>query len=257
MGRSLQATSALGLVNQLEYTHLGGIGPLYTPPDAIATGGLESGTYLGRFQFNRERISVTCRFWHRVGVDDEDDAIGSGSISVDLRDLRDEADPQTLVLQTEADNPEHESRLTCLHGSNVDDSDVVARQWRITVRRDYSGRGRISGVSWTLTATVGSSAPAECTATAGDSPCIKTFATGVYDYIATSRTDTENMQRVVGLPAGLDGDANECMLRRRTSGSSTIYQHTCEDSATDVSSTLTFNYSYNSAGGFLQPTPDT
>ena len=230
---------------------------LYTPPEWIRTDDAGGGTTLGRFEFKRERIDVTCRFWHRVGVDADDDALGSSAPRLDLRKLRDEENDNNPITQpAPADDSIHPSRLNCRRG-DVGEGDVVARQWIITVTRDYRAHGRISGVSWTLTATIGSGAPAECSVTDGSGGCIKAFPSGVYNYIATARTN-DARQQIIGpeLPSGMNATDSNCDLRKRTSGNSIVREHTCKNTMTpNVSSTLSFNYTYNSAGGFLAPTP--
>ena len=231
---------------------------LYTPPEWIRTDDAGGGTTLGRFEFRHEKIDVTCRFWHRVGVDADDDALGSTPRGLVLRKLRDE-DGITVISPPPApvDDSIHASRLNCREGNVGETSDVVARQWVITVTRSYAGRGRISGVSWTLKATIGNPNPEKCTTILA---CLDTMPSGpssVYDYIAASRIDA-GRQQIFGptLPGGMNATGATCDLRKRTSGDSIEREHTCENKqTTNVSSTLSFNYTYNSAGGFLAPTP--
>lgn len=239
---------------------------LYTPPDWIRTVDTAGGTNLGRFQFIRETIAVTCQFWHRAGFDSDDredsdvDALGSAVRGVDLRKLRGEDGLTPITQPAPLDDRIHPSRLNCREGHVGETTDVVARKWVITVTRTYAGRGRIGGVSWTLKATIGVANPEECIVTT-TGPCLDTMPSGIFTYIATARTN-EDRQQIIGptLPVGMDatgGAGATCNLRKRTSGDLIDYEHTCtnSDTTTSVSSTLNFNYTYNTAGGFLAPTP--
>ena len=225
---------------------------LYTPPDWIRSADEGAGrTTLGRFQFVRETIAVTCQFWHRVGVAAGNDAVGSVVRGLDLRKLREEDGITPITQPIPADDSIHPSRLNCREG-NIGKDDVVARQWVITVTRSYTGRGRISGVSWTLKTTIGAAEPQECI-----TGCLVTMTpTGVFAYIAASRINAERKQIIVSLPAGMTASGADCDLRKRTIDDLIEREHTCKNTGTtDVNSTLSFNYTYNTAGGFLAPTP--
>ena len=119
--------------------------PLYTPPKGLYP---DTGTSWGEFRLNSESIRVDCYFWHNAHGEN----VKLGRFGVNLGRLRDDADNAT----PEPDDDITASQLNCVSG-NIDEDQVVARQWKITVTRNYSGRSQIGGISWKLKAPTGPS----------------------------------------------------------------------------------------------------
>ena len=214
---------------------------LYTPPPELWTGANDGdGSYIGRFRFDGESVrSVTCQFWHNADQDDPTDFIKSSVFNV--RDFVDE------------DGDGDDDDFECISG-NVDEDDVVARQWKIKINRSYRGQGRIRNVSWNLTATHGVDEPA---ATCTD--CTDTLDDTVKTYLETVRTSDSDTP-VTMIPTEVTNPANSttCTARKMTEGESdseiTHYEHTCRYKTDTWDTTLKFNFTHDRTRGFL-PTP--
>lgn len=223
----------------------------YTPPIGLYPA---TGTRWGEFRLNSESISVDCYFWNNAHGEN----IKSGRFSVNLGRLKDQA----VGGLTEVPDPEDiaASQLNCVSG-NIDEAQVVARQWKIRVTRSYSGRNQIGGISWILEGTYGNEPTDESDTSCGGT-CVKLMNSensDLYDYIRsplpTPPQGTARTPRVLtsAFPAG------GCTLRTTTSGESpreiTRYEHTCETTSGVLQHKLIFSYRRDETQGFApQPT---
>ena len=232
--------------------------PLYTPPKGLYPA---AGTRWGEFILNSESIRVDCYFWHNAHGEN----VKSGRFGVNL---------SRLLERTDEERPNAEdikaSQVNCVSG-NIQEAQVVARQWKITVTRSYSGRSQIGGISWKLEATYGLEPESE-TDTACGSTCIKVMNTdansALYNYIrsplptpdpeGTARTPRPTL--TAATPTAGPFAAGTCTLRTSTSGEKpreiTRYEHTCKTPTTGtLQHTMTFHYTRNETVGFApQPT---
>ncbi len=230
----------------------GTVAQLYTPPIGLYP---TTGTRWGEFRLGSESISVGCYFWHNAHGEN----VKSGRFGVSLSRLQTRT-VDDLTVEPDAEDIEA-SRLNCVSG-NVENS-VVARQWKITVSRSYSGRNQIGGISWRLEATYGTEPVSAIATTCIVTTCVTAMDDGLYNYIrstfpapaegTTTRTPRPNFATVFP-------EIITCTLRTSSSGRTpreiTRYEHTCVDGTGDLQYTLTFNYTRNETKGFApQPTP--
>ena len=137
-------------------------GELYNPPLEPLRNKISTGSLYGEFRFNRESVTVSCQYWHNARKEPTE-FVKSREFSVNIKKLGDELDCKNRNFN-----------------DDIDDDDVVSRQWKITVARSYTGRGQIRNVSWKLSATYGVEPNAECvSATTGEfnntGPCKLNF----------------------------------------------------------------------------------
>ena len=126
-------------------------GELYNPPLEPLRNKISTGSLYGEFRFNRESVTVSCQYWHNARKEPTE-FVKSREFSVNIKKLGDELDCKNRNFN-----------------DDIDDDDVVSRQWKITVARSYTGRGQIRNVSWKLSATYGVEPNAECvSATTGE-----------------------------------------------------------------------------------------
>lgn len=225
------------------------ISQLYTPPLGLYPA---TGTRWGEFILNSESISVDCYFWHNAYGDEN---VKSGRFGVNLGRLRNDAnDGEPSAADITA------SQLNCVSG-NINDDQVVARQWKIKVTRSYSGRSQIGGISWTLEGTYGTEPVDETSTTCIVTSCLTAMDDGLYNYVRSSlpTPDPARSARTPRLNFVTEFPAVACTLRTTTSGESpreiTRYEHTCKDDDGNLQYTLTFHYTRNETVGFApQPT---
>ena len=209
---------------------------LYNPSFELKSGG-EAATIIGGFRFNSESVRVTCQFWHNADLAPDADDVESGKFTVS-RFGSDDGD-----------------KVNCISG-NVR-ANLTARQWEITLTRSYSGLGRITGVSWSVTATV----RVESAAPVMPEP-LQTYL----EKVRTNETKRD-LARTDGNPYGVELPfpvllSNIGCGGRRTppaedSEQNVIrYEYTCEVRDEDgIGSTLAFNFTHDRTRGFLRPTP--
>ena len=225
---------------------------LYTPPHGLYPGGTGV-TQWGEFILNSESISVDCYYWHNAFGEEN---VKSGRFGVIL---------DRLLERTADSRPNAEditaSRLNCVSG-NIQEPQVVARQWKITVSRSYSGRSQIGRIHWRLEATYGD-APTTATDTTCGGTCIKemnTMNSNLYDYIRSPMPPRESGMARTPRTITPAITAGTCTLRTSTSGVSPrgikSYEHTCTGDTASLEHTLTFRYTRDETKGFApQPTP--
>lgn len=214
-------------------TLVGNTVEFYNPPHEMKAGGTEA-SIIGGFRFNSESVRVTCQYWHNADIGEDGDPVESRVFS---------------VTRFGADDS---GKVNCI-SDNIHENDVTARQWEITLNRSYSGTGRITNVSWSLTATILED---------DETPVM---ATTLQTYLENVRTDvTERDPTEIGNPYGveiLNDDLinSACSGRKLTEGKSprevTRHEYSCDDRDEDgVGSTLTFRFTHDRTRGFLKPT---
>ncbi len=217
---------------------------LYVPPAQLWTGTPEGqGTLIGNFRFDRvSDPDVTCQFWHNA------DPATTDFIKSSVFNVRD-------FFDTDGAGDEDDDDFECISG-NIDEDDVVARQWKIKINRRYRGEGRIRNVSWNLTATHGVDEPDENCA---NSPCTRLLDGGVKTYLEGVRTNSSDTP--VTIPPLIAAPASAtCTARKMTEGDTDSeivrYEHTCryENEAGTWDTTLKFHFTHDRTRGFL-PTP--
>lgn len=211
--------------------------PLYNPLREMRSAGAATGTIIGGFRFNSESVRVTCQYWHNADLAPDADPVKSRKFTV-----------------SRFETPDDDDKVNCISG-NIQESNVTRRQWEISVSRSYSGSGRITGVSWTLKATIRADAPTV------------TMNTDLQAYLEEVRTDvlkrdfdrTGNPYGVEELDSALQNA--ECGGRRTPpldeSEQQVIrYEYTCDsrNAETRVGSTLKFNFTHDRTRGFLRET---
>ena len=208
-------------------------GELYHPPAQLFSGA----TLIGRFRFDRESVSVTCQYWHNRDQVEPTDFVKSQVFT---------------IREFAADDKDYD--VNCLSG-HVDDTDVVARQWRITISRTYAGQGRIRNVSWKLTGTYGRAPTDACTDDSG--PCVTELLDAVEEYLASERIKG-TLEEIGSNVISHSGTSTSCEARKTTEGESpsevTRYEHTCENETGELESVLRLNFTHDKRRGFL-PTP--
>ena len=231
----------------------GTVAQLYTPLPGLYP--RTTGTRWGEFILKSESIRVDCYYWHNAY---EEENVKLGKFGVNLGRLLERTDEGRP-------NPDDiaASNLNCGSESRVA-SDVFARQWKIRVSRNYSGRDQIGGIRWNLEATYGTEPVSAIASTCIVTPCVTEMEGGLYNYIrstlptpaegTTTRTPRENFATVFP-------EVTTCTLRTTSSGRTpreiTRYEHTCVDDDDNLQYTLTFNYTRDETKGFApQPTPD-
>ena len=228
-----------------------GSAELYTPPTGLYP---DTGTTWGEFRLSGESISVDCYYWHNAHGEN----VKSGRFGVNLGRLRTRTVDNQPVEPTDDDI--RASQLNCVSG-NIEESQVVARQWKITVSRSYSGRSQIGGIHWRLEATYGQE-PTSATDTSCGGTCVDEMNVDndtLYDYVRSVMPTPE--PRTARTPrTGSPFSGGACTLRTSTSGESpreiVRYEHTCETTSGDLQHTLTFRYTRDETKGFApQPTP--
>ena len=215
---------------------------VYAPPEYIYSGinNANTGTPIGEFRFKSESVRVTCQYWHNTDQDDSNDDL-----------LKSRVFPITKFGENDV--------VECI-SDNIRETSVVARQWKITLERTYSGSGEISDDSWTLTATAGSDGD-EC----GDA-CVKALPSGLQPYFEAIRLDTTERDNANDAPnpggienigeTGLTASPT-CRGRKTTEGGSSVtrYEHTCDVMGTNLESELKFRFTRTKTGRGLKPTP--
>ncbi|MDE2819773.1 MAG: SH3 domain-containing protein [Chloroflexota bacterium] len=208
--------------------------PLYAPPREMRSG--TDGSIIGGFRFNSESVRVTCQYWHNADLAPDADPVESGKFNVSSFRAAEDAD-----------------KVNCVSG-NIQEGNVTQRQWEITLTRSYSGSGRITGVSWTATATV--------RATDGT----VTMTEALQAYLENVRTDvtkrdfdnSDNPYGVETLPVDLSNSS--CSGRRTPPADEDEqnvirYEYTCNArDDDDVGTTLKFNFTHDRTRGFLRET---
>ena len=215
---------------------------VYIPPAELRTS--SDGSIFGEFRFSQESIVVTCQYWY---LGSSGALIKSGVFRVDLNRL-----PETA---SEDGNDDDRSHVRCLKdGKNVMEDDVVARQWKFTLNRAYSGRGEIRGVSWRLTASYGIDEPTAAACNKADR-CTESLEPGIRTYLVNFQ-DRER-PKPEALPSQF---TTSCEGRKTTDGEPpheiTRYEHTCaRDFGTDdFKSELKFSFTHDETRGLLRPT---
>ena len=213
--------------------------PLYDPPREMRSG--TDGSIIGGFRFNSESVRVTCQYWHNADLAPGADPVESGKFSVSSFRAVEDAD-----------------KVNCISG-NIREENVTQRQWEITLTRSYSGSGRITGVSWTVTATIRADSDPE------------TMPEALQTYLEAVRTDltkrdlidqtNTNPYGVETLPGVLSNST--CSGRRTPPAEVDLeersvirYEYTCNVRAaeTNVGTTLKFNFTHDRTRGFLRET---
>ena len=222
---------------------------LYTPPAQVGTAGI-TGTLIGKFKFDSEKVRVTCQYWHNA------DQAPTDFVKSKKFDVK------------EFDENDEDYDVKCLSG-NIDDtdanSDVVARQWKMTVTRKYTGLGRIRNVSWKLTATFGIDKPTDtCVNNDGDplpsSTCKTALDPNVEMYLKDVRSNVMDTPQPIP-DVVITPDNSLCKARKTTEGEPqreiTRYEHTCRIETTDgtLQHELTLHFTHDKTEKFLQPTP--
>jgi hypothetical protein len=226
---------------------------LYTPPSGLFPEGTDI-TRWGEFILNSESIRVDCYYWHNAYGEEN---VKSGRFGVNLG---------RLLERTDDSRPNDEdiaaSNLNCGSESAVANS-IIARQWKISVSRNYSGRNQIGAIHWRLEATYGNEPTSPTDTTCGSTCTTEMNApanTALYDYIRSPMPDREpGKARTPRSIASAFPPAASCTLRSTTSGESprgiTRYQHTCTANTSPLDHTLTFHYTRDETKGFApQPT---
>ncbi|MDE2857480.1 MAG: SH3 domain-containing protein [Chloroflexota bacterium] len=211
---------------------------LYNPSFELKTGTGATETIIGGFRFNSESVRVTCQYWHNADLAPGVEPVESSKFTVSSFRAEEDAD-----------------KVNCISG-NVQESNVTARQWEITLTRSYSGLGRITGISWTATATV--------RADGGTT----TMVAELQAYLENVRTDFTKRDLTISTnPYGVELPLHASLINTACSGRRTPpagedeqnvirYEYTCDDrnADTDVGSTLKFNFTHDRTRGFLRPT---
>lgn len=203
----------------------------YSPPIELKQGGAEGGTIIGGFRFNSESVSVKCRFWHTADQP-SDDPVKSGDFGIGRFGEND--------------------RVDCISG-NIQEDNVTNREWDITLNRSYSGLGRITNVSWSVSARIRTDGPIPTD--------LQTYLEKVHTD-ATKRDSSSGSTNPYGVEIPLFNQLTEtaCTGSSTTKGESprevTRYEFICEerDADTNVGSTLTFKFTHDKTRGFLKPT---
>lgn len=205
----------------------------YSPLLELKQGGAEGGTIIGGFRFNSESVSVKCRYWHTADQP-SNDPVKSGDFGIGSFN-----DP---------------NRVNCISG-NIQEGNVTRREWDITLNRSYSGLGRITSVSWSVSARIEATGP-------GSSQMdgvLRTYLEAVRtDATKRDLTNTGNPYGIEELVANLQNST--CEGSSTTKGESprevTRYEFICDDKNVDtgVGSTLTFKFTHDKTRGFLKPT---
>ena len=213
------------------------VGELYLPPARIPA----SGTIIGQFRFVRESIAVHCWYWHNADQVPTTKYVKVGPIRINV--------DAGSFMATDA-------QLNCIN-NNVDEADVVARQWKITMERRYTPAARIRDVSWKLTAWYAFDEDEEPDDTcAGGTTCTKSLDATARTYLNGSRTATP--VTTLSIPAAPTGDL--CSGRYRESGQENRevrhYEITCVFATGELMSTLKFRFVHDKTRGFSpSPTP--
>ncbi len=200
--------------------------PLYSPPREMRSGET-AGTIIGGFRLNSESVRVTCQYWHNADQAENAEHVESRVFTV------------SRFATTDT------NKVNCI-SDNIHESNVTARQWEITLNRSYSGTGRITNVSWSITATI------------READESKTMDTDLQAYLEEVRTDDNPYGEEV-LDDALE-NASGCNGRRTPpqdeSDQQVIrYEYTCDRRNEDgVGSTLTFRFTHDRTRGFLQAT---
>ena len=230
----------------LQVAGTGSTASIYVPPVEMKT--QDGGSIIGGFRFNSESVSVTCQYWHNADQEESTDYVKSGVFSVNLGRLRVGLD---TGVGTELDRAKAlaDSQVQCISG-NIAESDVVARRWKITISRSYSGLGRIGNVSWKLTATYGADEPSDlCAGTA----CTTSLPGALQTYISSEQTTDPRAPRadlVSAIPAGTDCSDSEMTSTNEV----TRYDHICKVQTGDLRHTMQLKFTHDRGRGFLRPT---
>lgn len=193
---------------------------LFDPPYEIKDGQ----TILGRFKYDGETVRFTCRFWHNAGREPTDFApVGPKTI----REFPDDDD------------------LKCL-SNNINENEVVARQWYIKIERRYAGEGAVRNVKWTLEGTYGIEPAAACVnITTGDrldaGPCKTTLDPVMITYLRGHKMRNKDKPSPAGSPTFTDNPVPQPTACRGTMNvrdnrpgrEVTEYRHRCEYEADD------------------------
>lgn len=213
--------------------------PLYDPPREMRSG--SDGSIIGGFRFNSESVRVTCQYWHNADLAPGEDPVESSKFGVSS--FRAEED---------------EDRVNCISG-NIQEENVTQRQWEITLTRSYTGTGRITGVSWILTATILADSEPE------------RMSSDLQTYLENVRTDVtkrdlRNLDSTnpYGVELPLPGVLSNATCSGRRTPPEAVdveersvirFEYTCNvRNADDVGTTLKFNFTHDRTRGFLRPT---
>lgn len=213
---------------------------LFNPPHEIFDGA----TLLGRFRYNGETITFTCRFWHNVGRDrDEFTVVGPTTIT---------NFPATETIEA----------LRCL-SDGINEAQVISRQWHIKIDRRYGGENEVRSVKWTLEGTYGVEPTTAClVADPGrtrdaSGPCVIDVPAALATYLSGLKArNTDRPQ-----PAGeLDFIAppTDCTGTKNVrSDRVTDYRYTCVPEVAGYDLTLTFHVTRSKQDrGLPTSTPD-
>ncbi len=210
----------------------------YNPPHEMKAGGSDDSSIIGGFRFNSESVRVTCQYWHNADLAEDGD---------DVDDVESRVFTVSRFATTDT------AMVNCI-SDNIRENDVTARQWQITLNRSYSGTGRITNVSWSVTATIRD----ETTPVSMDT-ALQTYLENVRtDLTKRDPTEFDNPYGVEALHDDLTNST--CSGRKLTEGKPprevTRYEYSCDDRDDDgVGSTLTFRFTHDRTRGFLKPTP--
>ena len=222
---------------------LGGVSvDLYSPLVELAPAGSDRWPF-GGFRISSEQFYVDCHHWYRTA---NEALVKRAGKRVNLDKLP--TDPAT-----DGDS-EDESNVRCL--TNIGDDQVVARQWEMTLNRRYGNFAGISGVTWQLTATYGSSEPEDtCTSTAKCTPLLSADTTvrgrlsgytGAQPTAAAPARPGFRLARDLFLGATVTGQECSGRIREEGEGANRRWRHeyTCIDDDGDLQHKLTFNFTY-------------
>ncbi len=230
---------------------------LYNPLDELKTDA-GNGSIFGGFRISSESINVYCHHWYRTAGGA---LVKQSRQRVDLNRLPDDVGADGTRTGEDRDY----SNVRCFT-SSVDEDDVVARYWEITLTRSYQNFAGISGITWRLTATHGTDEP--------DDMCIRVSkctpellgawrtALGSH-YTGAQPTATPPARTGIRVARALflgDPDTGKtCRGRTSTEGEEpnerTRYEYTCEDTGDNSQHDLTFHFTHTD-NRYVAPTAE-
>ena len=227
---------------------------LYYPPLELKTDA-DEGSIFGGFRLSgSEEFEVYCHHWYLTA---SDALVKQPRQRVNLNELPTSPDDDGIRF---GDNKD-ESNVKCF--SSIDEHDVVARKWDLTLTRSYGSFAGISDVTWKLTATYGNEPTNACTR---EIRCtvslLQTWRENLDDYYTGAQpTATEPAPRGFRLARELflgTFSGQICSGRIREEGirpnRKWDHQYTCRITTGDSRHKLTFHFTYRE-NRTVAPTP--
>ncbi len=228
---------------------------MYNPLAELKTDGGD-GSIFGGFRISSEDFAVYCDHWYRTS---SDALVKRPRQRVNLNNL-----PDDVANDGTRDGDDRDrSNVQCFTHPTIDEDDVVARHWELTLTRRYGNFAGISGITWKLTATYGTDEPDDdCTRTSKCTDSLDTTVRGNLGNYAGAQPTAEPPLRpgirvvrdlFLGTVSGVT-----CSGSTRTEGENpnvrTFYVYSCEDTEGPLQHELTFTFTHTD-NRFVAPTP--